>query len=84
MRQKSGMVTQTLTEDEIMVVPTLGEMLNNVLTLNGSGGFVWRLLENERTFEELAELITKEYGISMREARGDLKEFLNTIKDYIE
>lgn len=83
MKQKRGMVTQILTEDEIMVVPTEGDMLNKVLTLNGSGGFVWTLLKNERSFDELTQALVNEYAISELEAREDLTEFLKIIKDYI-
>ena len=84
MKQKNGMVTQRLTEDEIMVVPTAGEALNKVLTLNGSGGYIWELLERDRTFDELKEMLMNEYAVSEREAREDLTEFLNIIEDYIE
>lgn len=83
MKRKSGMVTQILSGDEIMVVPTEGNMINKVLTLNGSGGFVWNLLENERSLDELIQALVNEYGICEREAREDLTDFLETIKDYI-
>ena len=84
MKQKRGMVTQSMSDDEIMVVPTVGEMLNKVLTLNGSGGYIWKLLESDRTFDELKEMLMNEYAVSEREAREDLTEFLNIIEDYIE
>ena len=84
MKQKEGMVTQTIGDGEIMVVPTLGNTVNKILTLNGSGGFVWKLLEEEKTFDELKESLINEYGISESEAKTDLTEFLNTIEDYID
>lgn len=84
MKQKRGMVTQSLSDNEIMVVPTQGDMLNKVLTLNGSGGFIWSLLEREKTFDELKECLMREYAVSERDAREDLTEFLNIIENYIE
>lgn len=83
-KQKPGMVTQSLSEDELMVVPTEGGAVDRVLSLNGSGGFVWNLLEQERSFDELLTLTVAEYGISVEEARNDLTEFLKSIKNYIE
>ena len=62
MKQKSGMTTRKL-GNEIMVAPSDPENRGRILTLNGSGGFVWRLLERERSFDELVCLVTAEYGI---------------------
>ena len=84
MKQKSGMITHLAGDDEVMVIPIEGENVNRVLSLNGSGGYVWRLLETERSFDELVSLLSEEYGISAAEARGDLAEFIDKIKAYIE
>ena len=70
--------------NEIMVVPSDSENRGRVLTLNPSGGYVWKLLEKERTFEELVELVMAEYGISAELAREDLGELLKVIGAYIE
>lgn len=83
MKQKPGMVTRALA-GELMVLPSDPENRAHVLTLNGSGGFVWRLLETERSFDELVSLVTAEYGIDEDVARSDLAELLEAIKPYIE
>lgn len=83
-KQKPGMVTKSLGDDEYMVVPTVGENVNRVLSLNGSGGFVWLLLEQARSFDELMELLSGEYDAEPAELRADLVEFLNMIGDYID
>lgn len=83
MRQKHGLVTEKMT-DGLMIVPTEGEDIGRMLSIaDGSGCFVWNLLENDVTFDEIADALTKEYGISHKTAECDLKEFLDTIKDYI-
>ncbi len=84
MKQRPGMITHFVGEDEVMVIPTEGETLNRVLSLNGSGGYVWNLLETERTFDELVSLLVEEYGITDAEARSDLAEFIKTVIDYVQ
>ena len=77
------MVTQAMGGDDIMVVPTEGENINKVLNLNGAGGYVWTLLEKDRSFDEVVALMTKEYDVSPAEAKQDLTEFINVIRPYI-
>lgn len=83
MKQKNNVLTRVV-GGETIVLPTEGENLNRVLTLNGSGGYIWKLLETDRTVEELTDLTAEEYGISKEQAREDIEELLNAIKDYIE
>lgn len=83
MKQRKGLVTEKM-PDGYMIVPTEGENVGCILTINESGGFVWRLLEKERTFDEIISVLVGEYGISRSEAEEDLTEFLEMIRNYIE
>lgn len=83
MRQKKDLLTRTV-GGETIVLSADADNMNRVLTLNGSGGYIWKLLEEERTLEELTALAAQEYGITEENAREDIKELLNSIKDYIE
>lgn len=83
MKQKKGLVTEKM-PDGYMIVPTEGENIGGILTINESGGFVWKLLEKERDFDEIISLLVEEYGISRDEAEEDLTGFLKIIGNYIE
>ena len=83
MRQKKGLITEQIA-DEIMVVPIEGKLVDTALSLNESGGFVWKLLEQDRTREELTESVIARYGISREQAEEDMTAFLETVRDYIE
>ncbi len=81
-RQKDNLITEEM-PDGFIVVPIDGDNMNKVLSLNGTGGFVWQLLAQGMDREELAERVSREYNISLGEARADLEDFLNTIREYI-
>lgn len=67
-----------------MLVPTEGMGAETVASVNESGGFVWRLLEKDRSFGELTDALMNEYGISKAQAEADLREFLEIIESYID
>ena len=84
MRQKTGMVTEAIGGDAFLIVPTQGADTAKVLELNGSGGFVWELLQTEQTFDTLLEALLQEYDVPRPQAQSDLSAFLSVIQPYIE
>lgn len=83
MKQKGGMLMRKVGDNEYVVVPTEGEPVNTVLSLNETGAFLWNLLEAERTEENLTQALAKEYGIIPDQARDDVREFVEIIREYI-
>lgn len=81
LQQKPFNVTEEVA-DGFMIVPTDGENVNKVISLNESGGFVWKLIETPKSFDEIVDTLVKEYGISAECAAADLTEFIEIIKDY--
>ena len=51
-----------------------------MITLNETGVFLWRLLEEERTFEDLLTELQKEYDVDEKTAREDIAAFLDEIR----
>lgn len=82
MKQKDGMLMRKVGDNAYVVVPTEGELVNTVLTLNETGAFLWNLLETDRTEEELAQALAKEYGIATEQARDDVREFVEIIREF--
>lgn len=76
MKIKSGFVIREIA-GQYMAVP-VGERVNDLhgmIALNETGAFIWKLLEDEKTEEELARALTEEYEVSYEEALEAVKEF---------
>lgn len=68
--------------DTWCVLPLAEETLNlkGMLTLNDSGAFLWKALEEEISREELATAMLNEYDIDSMTAEADIDEFLNKLR----
>jgi len=69
--------------DSIVVVPT-GDLLKEyrgMLTLNKSGQFIWQLLQNEVTEEELIAKLAEKYHLEQEKAKADIEAFLHTLRE---
>lgn len=65
-----------------VVIPVSSILVDfdGMITLNETGVFLWRLLEEDRTFEQLLTELQKEYDIDERTAREDINAFLNELR----
>ena len=53
---------------------------NGMVTLNETGAFLWKQLEQGATRETLAEALTGEYDVSCDEALTDIDAFLASLE----
>ncbi len=51
----------------------------SVITLSGSGAFLWRILEKGATEQELLDALVNEYDVSVGIAKEDISTFLNAL-----
>ena len=80
MKIKSGFVIREIA-GQYMAVP-VGERVNDlhgIIALNETGAFIWKLLENEKTEEDLARALTEEYEVSYEEALEAVREFIKML-----
>lgn len=77
MKIKDGYLLREVAGSHV-VVPTGKAALDfsGVITLNGSGTFLWKLLNTEKTKQELLSALLEEYEIDATTAKADLAEFL--------
>ena len=64
------------------VVLPLGDAavdFSGMLTLNGSGAMLWRVLEQGASREELVAALLDEYEVSRQQAMADVDAFLNKL-----
>ena len=52
---------------------------NAMITLNETGAFLWKQLEEERTEQELLMAMLEEYDIDNKTAKADIAKFINKL-----
>lgn len=77
MKLKKGFVLREVCGD-YMVVPVGAASIDfkSVIRLNETGAFVWRLIEEGKSENEIAEEITTTYNIDKDTARDDVQRFM--------
>ncbi len=82
MKLKEGFILQEVAGD-IVVLP-VGSDLNTkmMITLNKTGGFLWKKMEEETTKEALVEALLGEYGIDRETAQKCVDGFVESLEKY--
>lgn len=81
MKIKEGFITREIA-DTIVAVPT-GELVNEfqgMIRLTDSSKFVWDLLQEDITIEEIADKLSKKYNIDINTAKSDVEKFINSLR----
>lgn len=81
MKIKDGFLLKEIA-DNFVVIPTGGMVVdfNAMITLNESGVFLWRLLSEERTEEELVFAMLGEYDVPRAQAEQDVRQFVEKLR----
>ena len=83
MKIKDGFITKEIGNKIVAI--TVGEHtkdFNGMITLNETGHFIWKCLENETDKESIANEVTKEYDISISDAMNDIENFIAELDKY--
>lgn len=69
--------------DNWVVLPLAEQALNfnGMISLNESGVFLWKLLEQGSSREDMAKALTEEYEVNYDEAIADVDEFVKKLAD---
>ncbi len=82
MKLKDGFIMRQVA-GETIVIPSGDQMdLNKMITLNGTGAFLWKLLETETTQEKLVEALLGEYNVDAQTAESCVAEFVKKLDGY--
>ena len=81
MKHKGNFTLQTI-ENQVAAV-SMGEDggFRGIVKLNETGLFLWNMLENDVTVDEMAEAVTAEYDIDIDTARQDVLNFVDILED---
>lgn len=83
MKLKEGFMLKKILDDYI-VVPTGNNIVDFAVavSLNETGAFLWKQLEEEKTVSDLAEALAEEYGVTADQVTGDVEEFIELLKTH--
>ena len=56
------------------------EKFSGMITINGTGKFLWELLEQEQSVDSLAQALVDTYQIDLERAKKDVEKFLEPIR----
>lgn len=79
---KDGFVVREIL-DSYMAVP-VGERtreVHGVIALNETGAFLWKMLEEDTSEDKLIASMVKEYEITEKTAKDDIKEYLSFLRE---
>lgn len=82
MKIKKEFITRTIA-GETVVVPTgaAAARLNGMITLNDTGAFIWKFLQEEHTKEELLAAMLEEFEVDEACAREDIEGFTGVLME---
>lgn len=83
MKLKDGFVLEEVGDSYLAVaVGDRAESVNALIRMNGSGAFLWRLLEKgDMTEEQLLSAMLAEYEVSADVALRDIRGFVKQLSD---
>ena len=79
---RSRSVVARVVAGETLIVPIRAKVcdLASIYSFNGTGSLIWKLLENPKTFGQLAFAVAEEYEVDLQQAERDVTEFVNELK----
>lgn len=82
MRVDDGFVLREIAGDYV-IIPTGKTVLdfNGMITVNEVGVSIWKMLQEETTFENIVQGILDEYDADEETVKADVQEFLDRIKE---
>lgn len=81
MKIRDGYLLRTVAGKNIVVSVGSEVDFNGMLTLNDTGVFLWKLLQEDISKEQILTALLKEYDVSESEAKKDIGEFLSRLRE---
>ncbi len=81
MKIKEGFVLRMVGGNHI-VVPIGAQTVDfrGIITLNDTGAFLWNLLQEDRTEEQLMQALLAEYDVAADVAAADVSRFVESLR----
>ena len=82
MHLKSDYILREIAGENVAIPVGKTLNLNTMITLNDTGVFLWRLLENETTEEAMVASLLDEYDVDAENARVHVVAFVAKLKEH--
>ena len=80
MKIANGFLLKTVAGKNIVVSVGAEVNFNGMLTLNDTGVYLWNLLQNDTTKEEILNKMLEEYDVSEEIASKDIDAFIEKLR----
>ena len=81
MKLKSGFVLRQVAGEHVVIPAGDALNLNMMITLNDTGAFLWRLLEQETDEDAMVAALLAEYDVDESSARTHVAAFVTKLKE---
>lgn len=82
MKIKDGFLLRQVAGKTVVVPVGSGLDLNMMITLNGTGAFLWERLQTETDAKALTDALLAEYDVDETRARESVDAFVQKLKDH--
>ncbi len=80
MKLKDGFILRAMGDNHLVVpVGVMTVDFRCIITLNDTGAYLWQQLQQERSEEELVQLLLDEYDVSAERAQQDVTAFIDSL-----
>lgn len=80
MKRKKDFIMQNVGGENLLVPVGARVMdMNGLLTLNDTAAFVWELLAEERSLNELSAAVAEQFDVDPETGRADMQTFVDEI-----
>jgi hypothetical protein len=81
MKIKKGFVVRSIAGESVVVaLGAASKNFNGIIKLNETGRFLWDILADGATLDELIEKMTAEYEVEPEIAKADIEKFVGSVR----
>ena len=81
MKIKEGFLLRDVAGQTVVIPVSAAMELNGMITLNDTGAFLWKAMQEETTEEALVQALLGEYEVDEATAAEAVKSFVQNLKD---
>lgn len=81
MKLKDGFILREVAGENVVIPAGDALNLNMMITLNDTGAFLWKLLEQETDEDAMVDALLAEYDVDETSAKTHVTAFVNKLKE---
>ena len=82
MKIKQEFILRDIAGDYVLIpVANIDDSFHGIISLNETGAFIWKQLEQGKTEEQIVQALLEEYTVSQEQAAKNVSGFLKHFRD---